>query len=84
MTDVNALVDKAKVDKQARECWAVVLTGRAAEYRDAVRDYLDAGGKLNFSEVHRTFRDEFGVEIGDNAVRLHFKNHAKESCNGIK
>lgn len=58
-------------------CWAERLEGRAQAFVDAVKAREATGVKLRRPSILDTLKAEFGVTIGDEALRRHLASRCK-------
>jgi hypothetical protein len=75
--DIDELVANIPQARAGSDCWAKLLTGRAAEFLAAVKDREMSGVTLHRNAILDTLNTEFGVKIGQDALTRHLKGRCK-------
>ena len=70
---IDELVASIPETRYGVGCWARSLEGPAADFLEAVKQREATGVKLLRRAIIATFKHEFGVVIGEEAVRKHIK-----------
>lgn len=74
---VDDLVESLPTSQSGSGCWARSLTGRAATFLQAVKAREATGVKLKRSAIIDTLKAEFGVTIGEEALRRHLASRCQ-------
>lgn len=73
---IDDLVASIPESRSGSGCWAANLTGRSAEFVAALKAKEQSGVKLHRQTILTLLKKEFGITIGQEAVR----NHLAGTC----
>lgn len=74
---VDDLVANLPIAHHGSGCWAEALEGRGAAFLEAVKAREATGVKLLRSSILDTLKREFGVSIGNEALRRHLAGRCR-------